>query len=118
MSEVKRYVTSEFMGLAPHCSQCEPNVDACEFVLASDYDALRAEVERERGVSMEYVEQRNEALVRAERAEAEVERLRAELTKWDNSLCGCCCHACTELGNVADWLPDPTPASPASTTDA
>ena len=77
----------------------------CEvYVKADDYAALN-----------EYA-----ALVQMERdmARAEVERLRAALTKWDNSLCGCCCHACTELGNVADWLPDPTPASPASTTDA
>jgi hypothetical protein len=42
VSEVKRYVTSEYMGLAPDCEATNPDVSGCEFVLASDYAALAA----------------------------------------------------------------------------
>ena len=41
MTDTQRYVASEFMGLAPNCMAVQPDVSECEFVLASDYDALR-----------------------------------------------------------------------------
>lgn len=46
MSDVQRYIPSEFMGLAPNCTAVRPSVDDCEFVLASDYDALLADRDR------------------------------------------------------------------------
>ena len=104
MTNVKRYVTSEFMeavrapgeGL-PRWDDPEPSVDRCEFVLASDYDALRADnqrlvmeaaesyavvlncegqVERLRGIVQADLEEKAEAWGEVERLKQELEALR------------------------------------------
>lgn len=78
--------------------------------LRAENDELRAEVERlQRAVT--------DTAVIAQERYAEIERLRAALSKWA-PLCSCGCYACCELSDLAmSWAPGTTAGTSPSPGD-